>query len=177
MTDLLETFRERASDLASTIDRKGGIRATLESLRRQMAEADRHRAISKVRGDLKRLDQQITEMITAVGVQAVGLQQAGRLSAPELAPLCQHILELKTALVVQEAELAKLEATANMANADPTRRACAKCGKVIPAEGTFCPYCGASAPAPESRRFCIHCGATLRAESRFCAKCGQSAGG
>ncbi len=120
MADLVETFKRKAEDLITSINQKGGIKATLEGLRRQMAEADRRRAITKVKEELRRLDRQINEMITAVGIQAVGLHQAGRLSSPELTPLCQHIVELKTALAQQEAELAKLEAqTAQAAASGP----------------------------------------------------------
>jgi len=173
MSDLLTVFKQKAEDLASAIDRKGGIRATLESLRRQMAEADQRRAIAKVRAELKRLQKQIEEMVTAVGVQAVGLHEAGRLSAPELQPLCEHIVQLKAAVAQQEAELAKLEAVT--ASTDTTgTRLCAACGKPLPEDATFCPYCGAAAPKVAEKRFCTSCGAELRADAKFCAKCGQA---
>lgn len=172
MPDLIETFRQKAEDLINSLDRKGGVRATLESLRRQMAEADRRRAVNKVKAELGRLEAQINEMVTAVGVQAVGLHEAGRLTAPELQPLCQHILELKAALAQQQAELAKLEATIPDGSAAQANL-CASCGKPLPAGATFCPYCGAPVQAHPERRFCMHCGSELRPESKFCMKCGQ----
>ena len=38
MTDLLNTFKERAEQLVAAINDRGGIRAAIEGLRRQMAE-------------------------------------------------------------------------------------------------------------------------------------------
>lgn len=175
MSDILSTFRQKAEDLAAAINRSGGLRATIEGLRRQMAEADRRRAMARAKGQLRRLDTQITEMVTAVGVQAVGLHKAGKLNSPELQPLCQHIVELEAELAQQRAELARLEALAAPAPPEPTR-VCGHCGRPLPEEATFCPYCGqAAAPeaAPEEERFCAHCGAPLREGARFCAGCGK----
>jgi len=178
MSDILSTFRQKAEDLAAAINRSGGLRATIEGLRRQMAEADRRRAMARAKGQLRRLDTQITEMVTAVGVQAVGLHKAGNLNSPELQPLCQHIVELEAELAQQRAELARLEALA--APAPPgaeAERTCTHCGRPLPDEATFCPYCGQAAPLPEAaaleERFCAHCGAPLREGARFCARCGK----
>ena len=172
MPDLVQTFRDKADELVASINRKGGVRATIDSLRRQMEVSDRRRAIGKVKSELVRLDKQINEMITAVGIQAVGLHEAGKLESLELKPLCQHILDLKTTLAQQQAELTKLETVETQQKA-PLGSICPACGKPLPSEGTFCPYCGAALPAPQER-FCIACGAKLRQESKFCAKCGQS---
>ena len=169
MADLLSTFRQRTEDLISAINDRGGIRTTLEGVRRQMAEADRRRALAKVRADLKRLENQITEMITAVGVQAVGLYKGGQLHAPEIEPLCQHIVELESSLAQQTAELARLELQAG--GSQGQTRTCAACGKALPDAATFCPYCGAAAPKPQGQ-FCIQCGAALRDGARYCARCG-----
>ena len=174
MSDLLEVFKQKADALITAIERKGGIRGSIEALRRQMAEADRRRAIGKVKAELGRLDNQITEMITAVGVQAVGLHQAGRLVVPELEPLCEHILQLKAALAQQEVELAKLTATAGVASTG--ERTCSACGQPLPGDGTFCPHCGAPVGGAEETRLCAHCGAPLRPQARFCQRCGQPTG-
>ena len=171
MPDLLEVFRQKAEALIAAVDRKGGVRGSIEALRRQMAEADRRRAIGKVKAELKRLDNQITEMITAVGVQAVGLHQTGRLNAPELEPLCEHIVQLKATLAQQKAELAKLTATPEGASLGG--RTCAACGQPLPNQGTFCPHCGAHIPVPVETHACPHCGAALRPQARFCQKCGR----
>jgi len=143
MTDLVSLFKEKAEEFLASINQKGGVRATIEGLRRQMAEADRRRAIGRVKAELRRLDGQINEMVTAVGVQAVALQEAGQLSSPELQPLCQHIIDLRAALGQQQAELAKLEAAAGGAPVGDVR-VCPNCGKPVPPGGTFCPYCGAA---------------------------------
>ena len=163
MTDLLNLIKEKADEFLATINQKGGVRATIEGLRRQMAEADRRRAMGRVKSELRRLDRQISEMITAVGVQAVALQEAGKLTSPELQPLCQHIIDLKAALSQQQAELAALEASAGQAAASesaspappaaatPGFSPCANCGRPVPAGGAFCPYCGAAVVAAPTR--------------------------
>jgi RNA polymerase subunit RPABC4/transcription elongation factor Spt4 len=178
MADLIGTFRKRAEDLLDTINSAGGLRTTVEGLRRQMAESDRRRAMSRARSELRRLDAQINEMVTAVGVQAVGLHKAGRLTAPELAPLCEHVAELEAAVEQQRAELTRLEATQKSA-APAEERACSQCGRPLPPGATFCPYCGAPAPpdAPAPIRYCQNCGGELRDNSRFCPHCGQPVAG
>ncbi len=175
MSDLIGAFKQRAEDLISVVNSKGGIKATIDSLRKQMAESDRRRAINKVREELRRLDAQITELITAVGVQAVGLQESGHLNAPELQPLCQHVIELKAVVTQQRAELAKLEAAEAASRVAAPEPVCSKCGQVMPEKATFCPYCGqpAAQPAVEIKRYCPSCGSDLRPGAKFCAKCGQ----
>ena len=175
MAVLLNTFRQKAGDLISAINDRGGIRATIEALRRQMAEADRRRTIGKVKAELRRLDGQITEMITAVGVQAVGLHKAGMLHSTELQPLCAHIVELEAALAEQKSELATLEAAMHVATAgDPST--CPSCGKPLIEGATFCAHCGSPVPEHQEMRFCPHCGSALRRGARFCQRCGQAVG-
>jgi len=174
MADLLTTFKERASELIATINERGGIRSTIEGLRRQMAEADRRRAMSKTKHELHRLDGQISEMITAVGVQAVGLHKSGHLQSPELAPLCAHIVDLEAAVAKQKAELAQLEALVTSEPGGEQAPACSACGRLLPTGATFCPHCGASAPTPAGSGYlyCPSCGSELRDGARFCASCG-----
>lgn len=172
MADLLTMFKEKAEELISAVDRKGGLRATIESLRRQMAESDRRRAIARAKAELGQLQRQIDEMIAAIGIQAVGLYETGELASPELQPLCQYIVQLKALLAQQESELAKLEA-ATAERSISEARLCAACGKNLPKEAAFCPHCG-TATASAIKRFCIHCGAELRAEAKFCTRCGQA---
>jgi RNA polymerase subunit RPABC4/transcription elongation factor Spt4 len=171
MSDILGAFRQRAEDLIDTINSKGGVRATIDSVRRQMAEADRRRAINRAKDELRRLDAQIAELITAVGVQAVGLHRTNHLNSPELQPLCQHIVELQAAVEQQRAELATLEAKEPAESHDGERQ-CPKCGHALTTDGSFCPHCGAPLER-EAPKFCAHCGAPLRPEARFCAKCGH----
>jgi hypothetical protein len=177
MSDVLGSFRKRAEDLLASINSAGGLKATVDGLRRQMAEADRRRAMSQVRSQLARLDAQIKEMNLAVGVQAVGLHKAGLLHSPELTPLCQHVVELEAAVEQQREELRRLEALAQQPE-EPEERTCKQCGHRLPSEATFCPYCGAAAPAAEApMRYCAQCGAELREGSRFCVRCGAIVAG
>ena len=173
--DILSTFRQRAGELIMAINDRGGISAAIGGLRRQMAESDRRREMGKIRSELKRLDRQITEMITAVGVQAVGIHKTGHLHSPELEPLCAHIVELEAALAQQKAELAALESVLRDAAVAAGDGLCASCGKLTIAGGTFCPHCGAAIPVSEpEERYCVHCGMALRTEAKFCARCGQA---
>jgi len=175
MPDILSTFRQRAESLIHAISDAGGIQATISGLRRQMAEGDRRRAVAKARAQLKRLDAQIQEMITAIGVQAVGLHKSGRLESPELEPLCQHIVQLEASVAQQKTELAKLEAKAPEKAGDG-EVVCSSCGKPLLQGGSFCPHCGAAAPAAVTeKRFCVQCGAELRENARFCQRCGSTA--
>jgi len=174
MPDLLEVFREKADSLLSSINSQGGIRSTIDSLRRQMEAADRRRAMTKAKSELKRLNDQVTEMITAVGVQAVGLHEADKLNSPELRPLCQHIVELKREVTRLESELAKMEAI--VAQETPvTTGKCPRCGQSVSDNSSFCPYCGQHIEKPQER-FCAACGSTLRPGAKFCAKCGRPTG-
>ncbi|NLT73167.1 MAG: zinc ribbon domain-containing protein [Chloroflexi bacterium] len=171
MNDLLGPFRRKAQDLIDSINSSGGLRATVEGLRKQMAESDRRRALHRAQAELKQLDAQIKEMITAVGVQAVGLHRAGRLTSPELAPLCAHVVELEAAVAQQREELARLEST--MApDSEAEEPGCERCGNPLPEGATFCPYCGE--PATPKPRYCAACGAGLREAARFCARCGAA---
>lgn len=176
MAEVLHNLRKRAEELIASINSAGGLKATIEGLRRQMAEADRRRAMAQVRAELKRLENEITEMNTAIGIQAVGLHKEGRLQVPELAPLCQHIIELEATLSQQREQLRQLEALAEISDSTGERR-CSQCQHILPDGATFCPYCGTPAPASSPKspvRFCTHCGAKLRPESRFCSQCGEA---
>ncbi len=44
---------------------------------------------------------------------------------------------------------------------------CVKCGKEIPIDAQFCPYCG----APQSKK-CPNCGKEVSADAKFCPYCG-----
>ncbi len=173
MDDLFGAVKSRAESLLQDLNRPGGLRSTIQGIRHKMAEADQRRAINRARAELARLDGQLTETITAVGVQAVALHSAGRLASPELAPLCQHVVDIRTALAEQKDELAKLEALL-AARRESQAQACAACGRPLPAEGTFCPHCGAVLPERSEALHCAHCGSVLRPGSRFCPKCGQA---
>jgi hypothetical protein len=173
VAELLSTFREKAGGLIAAINDRGGISATIEALRRQMAEADRRRMMTKVKSELKRLDRQITEMTTAVGVQAVGLHRAGKLRSRDLQPLCEHIVELEEAVEGQKARLAALKGADQAAQGTDTST-CTSCNRPLMEGATFCAHCGAQVPEADAALFCIYCGAAMRPGARFCQRCGQA---
>ncbi len=201
MSDLITVFRDQAQALWHKISDEGGLQETVSALRQRMAEADRRRAVAKARGQLRELEAQIEDLVTAVGVQAVGLYRSGRLQSPELDPLCQHVAELQRTLEEQEAELTRLEAkleasrdaeasqerqaasnAAPEASATETAaapaeqsRRCPACGKSLPkGDFAFCPYCAKALPPQEPLMpsHCASCGAELRAGASFCSVCG-----
>lgn len=171
MADILGTFKHRAEDLIAAINQRGGVSGTIQSLRRQMAVSDQKRTIAKIKTELKSLDHQINELITAVGVQAVGLYKVGKLHSQELEPLCAHVADLETVLEQQRTELAKLETELRLVDTQDGST-CTQCGQHVPEGATFCPHCGTARPAEQ--QFCMHCGAPLRPQAKFCARCGQS---
>lgn len=186
MPDLLDAFRKKAEDMLGSINRSGGLRATIDGLRKQMAESDRKRAMSRARAEVKRLNTQVSEMITAIGLQVVGLHEAGKLTSPELEPLCQHIVELKAAVTQQEKELARLEAEAEaeaaaLAKAKADAEAAAQARAKVEAEAAALAKARAEVavkthitPTPAASASCTKCGKPLTAGTTFCAYCGAA---
>jgi len=174
MSDLFQAIKGKAEALLNEINRPGGMRSTIETIRRKMAEADQRRAIQRAHAELERLESQMNETITAVGLQTVALYEAQRLQSAELEPLCKHVVEIKAALGEQREELAALEALA-AARADQQAELCTTCGRPLPAQGVYCPHCGTPIQQRLSHRFCAHCGAGLRDDARFCPRCGVPA--
>jgi membrane protease subunit (stomatin/prohibitin family) len=177
MTDLFAAFRDKAEALVASINSEGGVRATIETLRRKLAEADRRRAIRKLKSELQRIERQIGEMLKAVGVQAVALRRAGALASEELGPLCDRIIDLEAMLQEQKKELGRIEAKAAATRSQPSSTdasKCAKCGQPLPPVGEFCPHCGQPRqPASTEPSYCAHCGAALREGAKFCPRCGR----
>ena len=54
--------------------------------------------------------------------------------------------------------------------AQPATKTCPKCGRPVPADALFCPYCGYK--FPRSRK-CPHCGREIPADALFCPYCGR----
>jgi len=172
MSDIIDLLRTKAEDLIASINRAGGLRATVDALRRQMAISDRRRAVARAKADIKRLDEQITDLVTAVGLQTVALHEAGRLGIPELDPLCAQIVELRATHHDLEQELARLDAEAEAAaRAQQAESRCPACGRSVEAGLRFCPYCGAT--LQPANRSCPYCHSPLRPQARFCSRCGR----
>ena len=53
---------------------------------------------------------------------------------------------------------------------DTSNNLCSKCGRDMPLNVHFCPYCGQMTESSPSN--CAHCGASIRAGVRFCPNCG-----
>ncbi|MGC9360463.1 MAG: zinc ribbon domain-containing protein [Anaerolineae bacterium] len=175
MSDIIDLLRTKAEDLIASVNRAGGLRATVEALRRQMAISDWRRAVARAKADIKRLDEQITDLVTAVGLQTVALHEAGKLAIPELDPLCAQIVELRGTHRDLERELARLEAEAEAAaKAQETESRCPACGRSVEAGLRFCPHCGAT--LHPSGRTCPYCHSPLRSQARFCSQCGKPVG-
>ncbi len=166
-------MKDKMGQLVSSVDKGGQVRAAIDGIRKQIAEADRKRQIKRLEEDLTKLKLQSEQAMTSLGVQALGLYETKKLTQPELAAVCQHIVEMKAEISKLEAELAQLQPPS--AQAGPV---CPTCGKAIPAGALFCPFCGAKTqPNQAEAKFCLHCGATLRAGAKFCPACGQGLAG
>ncbi len=176
MDDLVGPVKARAEAVLHELNRPGGLRSTIQSIRHKMAEADQRRAINRARAELQRLDSQANETVTAIGIQAVAMHAAGKLGSPELAPLCQHVLDIRAALTEQQDELARLEAVLAARKTDQAPP-CPSCGKPLPAEGLYCAHCGAPVPGRTAGGYCARCGGPLRVGAKFCARCGQAVPG
>jgi hypothetical protein len=186
MPDLLDAFRKKAEDALNSINRSGGLRATIDGLRRQMAEADRKRAMARARAEIKRLNAQVVEMTTAIGLQVVGLHESGRLNSPELEPLCQHVIELKAAVTQEEKELARLEAEAEAEAAAQTKaKADAEAAAQAKAKAEAEAFAQARAKAEAAAKtqiapvtaavvICTKCAKPLPSGATFCAFCGTA---
>ncbi len=55
---------------------------------------------------------------------------------------------------------------------DKKTKKCVKCGREIPADAKFCPYCGAPQPEKSGTIHCPNCGKEIPADVAFCPYCG-----
>ncbi len=171
MSDILNAAKSRAQELISDLSRPGGLRSTVESIKRRMAVADERRALRRARDEVERLEAQLGETLTALGLQSLGLYEAGDLPSPELEPLCERAVTIRQSLTDQKEALDRLEALARARREAPSRR-CPSCGQAIPDESAFCPHCGAAVAPRIEPHLCAACGSQLREDAKFCPKCG-----
>ncbi len=182
MSDIFHQLKDGADQVISEVDklRQTG-QSALTVIQERMAEAERKRKLKQLQRDLAGLRQQIDQMTTALGVQAIGLYEQGTLSNPELVTLCEHVSELRGKVKEKEEKLADLQPSSpepapptGPAMPVQTRLLCPSCAQPLPAQATYCPYCGVKTTSPASPqiRFCAQCGATLREQARFCPQCG-----
>jgi RNA polymerase subunit RPABC4/transcription elongation factor Spt4 len=172
MPDLVDDLKDKMGQLVSSVDKGGQVRAAIDGIRKQIAEADRKRQVKRLEEDLTRLKLQSEQAMTSLGVQALGLYEAKKLTQSELAAVCQHIVEMKAAVAKLEQELAQFQPPVSGAQSGAP---CPTCGKAVPAGAAFCPSCGAKTQsAPAEAKFCLHCGSALRGGAKFCPACGQT---
>jgi hypothetical protein len=171
---MFDQLKESTSQVISEVDRlrKTG-QTALAGLQQRVADADRRRKTQGIRQEIAALQKEIDQMAKALGLQAFGLYEGKKLTHPELVKLCEHIAALKLQVSEKEKELAALQPVP-----PPPPATCLTCGNEFPAEGRFCPYCGAPRAEKKGpdvgpqRQFCSQCGARLRPQSKFCSKCG-----
>lgn len=58
------------------------------------------------------------------------------------------------------------------ASPQPSETPCSECGKTVPEDARFCPYCGHQQLI---FRQCANCGKNLTPNARFCSRCGHTA--
>jgi hypothetical protein len=174
MSELFDKLMESAGQVISEVDKGGQIQSAVGGLRQRMADAERNRKINLVKQQIRDLQSQEAQTISALSAQVLALYEAGTLTQPELKSLCRNVDEIRAQIREQEAELKAIQPV----QPEPAAGAqCPHCGASIVAGGTFCQTCGgrlAEEQKPEPIRFCVHCGAQLREGARFCPKCGQT---
>jgi hypothetical protein len=182
MSDILGKLVESAGQAISEVDKGDRIQSAISSLRQRMAEAERKRKISLVKGQIKDLRTNEAQAINALSAQVLALHEAGSLTQPELASLCKGVDEIREQIKEAEAELEQLqpppppaEPLPSEPDAPDTAARCPKCGAITVSEASYCQSCGAqvveAAAAPSN--YCVHCGAQLRQTALFCPQCGQ----
>jgi hypothetical protein len=174
MSDLFDKLMESAGQVISEVDKGGQIQSAVGGLRQRMADAERNRKISLIKQQIRDLQSQEAQAISALSAQVLALHEAGTLAQPELVSLCRGVDDVRAQIREQEAELAKIQPPPPKA---ATGAQCPHCGAPVVAGASFCQTCGgrvAKEVKPAPVRFCVHCGAQLREGARFCPKCGQT---
>ena len=174
MTDLFDKLMESAGQVISEVDKGGQIQSAVGGLRQRMADAERNRKINLVKQQMRDLQSQEAQTISALSAQVLALHEAGTLTQPELKSLCRNVDEIRVQIREKEAELKSLQP----AQPEPSAGArCPHCGASVTPGGSFCQTCGGRVAEEEKAaqiRFCVQCGAQLREGARFCPKCGQT---
>jgi RNA polymerase subunit RPABC4/transcription elongation factor Spt4 len=199
MSDIIESIKQGASQVLSSLDQEGHLKSTLEGLKSQWSEVERRRRVNQLNSELRALQGEARQLTEALGLQVLSLHDAGKIDHPELARVCERLNELRSDVEGKRAELGDLQAR----EAPPATR-CAQCQTMVASDAEFCPKCGArvkeqqpastpSTPAkavvrlrcpkcktmlPEGAGFCPTCGVKLKmpetapAPQRFCPSCG-----
>lgn len=181
MSDILDSIKQGANQILSNIDQEGRVKSAIEGIRHQFTEVERRRRIGQLETQLRSLQAEIRQLTEALGLQTLSLHDAGTISHPELARVCERINELRVDADAIRAELAQLRA--QMAASAPVK--CPNCQAQIAANAEFCPQCGTQLkaqpqpgsapdprPQPQVRYRCPRCKTVLPANAGFCPSCG-----
>jgi RNA polymerase subunit RPABC4/transcription elongation factor Spt4 len=123
---------------------------------------------------------EMKQLTEALGLQTLSLYDAGKITTPELARLCERIDELRDDISTKRTELTELKAMAVNASK------CPQCQAQVTTDAEFCPKCGTrvrmlktepaveTAPATQTkvRLRCPKCKTILPTEAGFCPTCG-----
>lgn len=176
MSDLFDRLVDSAGHVISEVDKGGSIQTAISGLRQRLTEAERKRKLGVIKQQIRDLQSQETQAISALSAQVLALHEAGTLTQPELVSLCRRVDDIQAQIKEREADLAKLQPAPVLPVAE-TR--CPRCNALVPSGAAFCQSCGARLAAAEQEPpapvvFCVHCGGQLRASARFCPTCGQA---
>lgn len=181
MSDIIETIKQGAGQVLSEIDQKGQLKSALQGIRAQWNELERRRKKGTLESEIKAKQSEMKQLVEALGLQTLSLFDAGTITHPELARLCERLNELRSEIDQRKDELAAL-----LKQTQGQTAKCPLCSASVPAGSEFCPKCGAqmgSKPAgpavgpaakPQTvvRMRCPKCKTTLPPNSGFCPTCG-----
>lgn len=174
MSELFDRLVDSAGQVISEVDKGGQIQSAISGLRQRMAEADRNRKINQAKQQLRDLQSQEAQAISALSAQVLALYEAGSLTQPELVSLCKGVEGIRSQIQEQEQALKKMQPVQPERASDVR---CPHCGTAVVSGAAFCQTCGGKLVAeakPVPVRFCVHCGSQLREGARFCPACGQT---
>ena len=181
MSDIFDSIKEGANQVLSSIDQQGHLKSVIDGLRTQWSEVDRRRRTNQLSAEIKALREEMKQLTEALGLQVLSLYDAGKVSHPELARLCERINSLRDDIEARNGELAELKAQAAAAVTH-----CAQCQASVTGDAEFCPKCGArvrtaqaSQPAPPAsgaqtvvRLRCPKCKTIVSPGAGSCPTCG-----
>ena len=177
MSDIIDSLKQGANQVLSNIDQEGHLKSAIEGLRTQWTEVERRRKLGQLGNQIKTLQNEMKQLTEALGLQVLSLYDAGKISHPELARLCERIDELRSEIAERRTELNELKSQSTSATIQ-----CPKCQAQIAVGSEFCPKCGttlktqpppASAPSQTVTRLrCPKCKTVLSEGTAFCPTCG-----
>jgi RNA polymerase subunit RPABC4/transcription elongation factor Spt4 len=177
MSDIIDSLKQGANQVLSNIDQEGHLKSAIEGLRTQWSEVERRRKLGQLGNQIKNLQAEMKQLTEALGLQVLSLYDAGKISHPELARLCERIDELRSEIAERRTELNELK---SQTTSETTQ--CPKCQAQIAAGSEFCPKCGtslktqsppASTPSQTVTRLrCPKCKTVLSQGTVFCPTCG-----